>query len=152
MELNPKALPALHKTKIFIVEDSRIVRERLKERLSEIPKVRLVGESESVAHAKEALKALVPDIIILDIRMPDGSGMSILKELMEKEGPMPIVMIYSAYTYPIYREAYLQAGANYFFDKNEDMEKMMEIIGELSNKKDSNSGHAQPALTGTSEN
>ena len=63
-----------HKIKVFIADDSLIVQEHLVTMLDELSEVEIVGQAETVAEAISAIGKLQPDVVILDIRMPDGSG------------------------------------------------------------------------------
>src|SRR4051812_41274920 len=60
--------------KVLLVDDSRIVRERLGALISELPSVELVGEASNVAEGIRKIRRLRPDIVVLDISMPDGNG------------------------------------------------------------------------------
>ena len=63
--------------KVFIADDSPILRERLDAMLSELPGIKIVGQAGNVADAIETIRALHPDVVILDIRMPGGSGIGV---------------------------------------------------------------------------
>ena len=106
---------------------SEVVRKRLKELVGEMENVDLVGEARDAIEALEMLNDLDPDTVILDIRMPGGNGMAIMKELAARKNP-PIVIVYTSFAYPQYRQAYLEAGADYFFDKAEDTDALLQVL------------------------
>ena len=67
------------KMNILIADDSDVIRERLKDLIEEMENVNLVGEARDALEALEILNDLETDIVILDIRMPGGNGMAVLK-------------------------------------------------------------------------
>jgi DNA-binding NarL/FixJ family response regulator len=116
--------------KIFIADDSDLVRERLSELISEVPGTEIVGEGASGAEALAALEHLTPDVLVLDIRMPGGNGIDAL-EAAKTQRPAPVVIMLTAYGYPQYRKRCLEAGAEYFFDKATEFERVADALREL---------------------
>ena len=121
------------KLKVFIADDSTEIRNRLKEMLKENTSIHLVGEAGDAEHANIALGNLKPDVVILDIHMPKGEGMRVLKDIKTND-PGRIVIIFTAFPSPPYRQAYLNAGADYFFDKTKDVQEMGDVLAELARK------------------
>ena len=78
--------------KVLIVDDSRVVRQVLRELLSQDPALHVVGEAEDPYEARELIKKLNPDVLTLDIEMPRMDGLTFLKNLMRLR-PMPVVML-----------------------------------------------------------
>jgi len=66
--------------KALLVDDERLVRQDLKEMLSEFDVIDVVGEADSVAAAATAIEKLDPDVIFLDIQMPGESGFDLLEK------------------------------------------------------------------------
>ncbi|HZO86294.1 MAG TPA: response regulator, partial [Verrucomicrobiae bacterium] len=77
-------------TKVFVVDDSTIVRERLITLLAEVPHVTIAGEAEAARDAIAGIQSKRPDIVVLDISMPGGSGIKVL-EAVKKDQPAPLV-------------------------------------------------------------
>jgi len=121
------------KLKVFIADDSLEVRNRLKEMLRENKFIQLMGEAADAEQAISALRDLQPDVVILDIHMPRGEGMRVLKDIKTLD-PGRIAIIFTAFPYPQYRQAYLTAGADYFFDKTNEVQKMVDVLAELAQK------------------
>ncbi len=69
--------------KAIIVEDSRLARLELKSQLEEISDIYCVAEAESVEQALEVYEVHNPDIVFLDINLPDGSGFDFLAQLAQ---------------------------------------------------------------------
>src|SRR5688572_19792662 len=72
-------------TRVLIVDDSAVVRERLASLLSSASGIDVVAEAGNVATAREAIAQATPDAIILDLGLPDGSGLQVLEELQRGE-------------------------------------------------------------------
>ena len=124
----PKTLSPLdHKVKVFIADDSRIVQEHLVTILDELAEVEIVGQAETVAEAISAIGELRPDVVILDIRMPDGSGIDVLQTI-KQDDPAPAVIVLTNYPYPAYRQKCLQAGADFFLDKSTEFDQIPDLI------------------------
>ena len=130
-----------NKLKVFIADDSLIVRERLVTMLAELPGVEIVGQAEHVAEAINAIQKFQPDVVILDIRMPGGSGLDVLRNIKQNE-PAPMVIILTNYPYPGYRQKCLQAGADFFLDKSTEFDQIPELFEQF--KRGFESDQAQP--------
>jgi len=119
--------------KVFIVDDSRVVVERLTGLLEEVPGARLVGYAGDVPSAVVAVQQAQPDALILDLHMPGGTGLDVLRAIRPTH-PKLFVLIFTNYPYPEYREECLAAGANLFLDKSAEFEKIPSILRELVQK------------------
>ena len=113
--------------KVFIADDSEVVCERLKTMLSDLPDTEVVGQAKDVPGSIESIRTLHPDVVILDIRMPGGSGIDVLEET-KKINTAPVVIVLTNYPYPQYRKKCMDLGAEYFFDKSTEFEKVPEVL------------------------
>ena len=111
--------------KVFIVDDSAILRERLMSLLSELKGIEIVGQAQAPREAINSIRKLSPDAVILDIRMPGGNGINVLQNI-KKDKPSPIVIVFT--NYPQYRKKCMDAGANFFFDKSTEFAKLIEVF------------------------
>ena len=116
--------------RILIADDSAVVRARLVTLLSELEDVEIVGEAQTCGEATERIRQLQPDVVILDIRMPGGSGIDVL-ETVKQNTPAPLVMMLTNFPYSQYREKCLRAGADFFFDKSTEFEEMIGVFRSL---------------------
>ena len=121
------SLQSNHKIKVFIADDSLIVREHLVTMLEELAGIEVVGQAENVAEAISAIWKLQPDVVILDILMPGGSGIKVLQNI-KQAGAGPMVIILTNYPYPVFRQKCLQAGADFFLDKSTEFDQIPELF------------------------
>ena len=117
--------------KIIIADDSAMLRERVKSLLMDIKNVEIVGEADNGITALRLIKETDPDLVILDIRMPGMNGIETLHAI-KKSDRRTKVCILTNYPYPQYKERCIAEGADYFFDKNQDYQKMGAMIAELA--------------------
>jgi DNA-binding NarL/FixJ family response regulator len=119
--------------KVLIADDSRAVVERLADLLEEVPGAQLVGQANDAPEAIRSIQKTNPDALILDLQMPGGTGLDVLRAI-RKDHPYLFVLICTNYPYPQYREECLSAGANIFLDKSSEFEKIPVILRELINR------------------
>ncbi len=119
--------------KVFIVDDSALVRERIIAMISENPGIEITGQAKNAQEGINSILKLKPDVVILDIRMPGGNGIEVLKNI-KKNNSAPTIIILTNYPYPQYRKKCLEAGADYFFDKSTEFNKIIEVIKKLIQK------------------
>ena len=81
------------KIKIMIVEDHAIFREGLKRVISEMDEVELVGEAENGAVFLEMLKKVIPDVVLMDIQMPDMDGLEATEKALNQYPSLKILVI-----------------------------------------------------------
>jgi CheY-like chemotaxis protein len=113
--------------KVLIVDDSALVRQRLCALLDEAPGLRIVGEAADAAGALAAVNRLTPDVVVLDIRMPGPSGIEAL-ERIKKDHPGILVIMLTNYDFDHYRRRCLASGADYFFNKAREFERVVDVL------------------------
>lgn len=119
------------KVKVYLVDDSFAVIEKLSTLLTDIKGIDLIGHTGNAPDAIESIRKLNPDVVILDIRLLGGSGIDVLEQI-KKEQPAPVVIMFTHYPYPEYQKKCMELGADYFFDKVTDVEKLIEVIRQRS--------------------
>jgi DNA-binding NarL/FixJ family response regulator len=119
------------KIRVFLADDSLTVRDRLTSLLRDMPQVEVIGTASDAAEAISAIQQLKPDVVILDIRMPAGSGIGVLRSLQQKEEKPKFIML-TNYPFLQYRKTCLEAGASYFFDKSSEFDKIPAALEQLT--------------------
>jgi len=123
-----------HPKTVFIVDDSPIVRERIARMISELPGVSVVGQADIAFEAVQGIRQLRPSFVVLDVSMPGGSGMYVL-ETIKRDRPASTVIMLTNFTHDEYRQKCLRLGADFFFDKTAEFEKMLEVLKEAGETK-----------------
>jgi DNA-binding NarL/FixJ family response regulator len=117
--------------RVLIADDSAPVRERLTALLEDIGNVDVIGAAGNALEALVEIQSLQPDVVILDIQMPSGSGISLLR-WAQHEPVKPKFIMLTNYPYAQYRKTCLEAGASYFFDKSSEFEMIPNALEQLA--------------------
>jgi two-component system response regulator DevR len=80
---------------VFLVDDHEVVRRGLVDLLSADSDLDVIGEADSVAQALARIPALQPDVAVLDVRLPDGNGIELCRELLSKMPDLRCLMLTS---------------------------------------------------------
>jgi DNA-binding response OmpR family regulator len=110
----------------MIVDDSEMLQNRLKKALIKADDNFCVAQAYSCREAVEYFRAFQPVTIILDIALPDGSGIDLL-QTFKKEHPGVVIAMLTNYPTYEFKEKCLALGANYFFDKSNIVELVQSI-------------------------
>ena len=119
--------------KLLIVEDSRVVVERIWEILVEIPGLEIVGTAEDQRGALHLVAQSIPDVILLDLQIRGGSGLEILGAV-KTDLPQIVVIVLTNHSSAPIREACLKAGADYFLDKSNDFGDLPKVLARVGDK------------------
>ncbi len=103
--------------RVLLVEDHQMVREALREVLSKVPDILIVGEAGDARTALERAAATAPDVVVLDISLPDVNGIEVAAQLRDWT-PTPKVVALSAFSDKRFVTAMLRAGAAAFVTKS----------------------------------
>jgi two-component system, NarL family, response regulator DevR len=112
---------------VFLVDDSPDACKALRVLLSTIPGLKIVGEADDVPAALDGVFKQRPDVVILDLDLATGHGFDVLKSA-KKLRPVPLVIVLTNHTHPLYRNECIQYGADLFFDKTTDCKKMVDVL------------------------
>ncbi|MEO6527087.1 MAG: response regulator, partial [Gemmatimonadaceae bacterium] len=88
-------MSAVHPVRVLIVDDEPLARRRVAELLADEPDVEIVAIATSGAEAVAAIRSAKPDIVFLDVQMPDGTGLDVVREIGAQA--MPITVFVTAY-------------------------------------------------------
>ncbi len=108
---------AVRKSRILIVEDHELVRAGLIGLVGKQPDLEICGEATDVKEAREMVKAIVPDLAIVDLRLPDGSGLDLVNWIIAVQ-PSTKVIVSTVHDEREYGERVLRLGARGFVNKN----------------------------------
>ncbi|WP_323055904.1 response regulator transcription factor [Lentzea sp. NEAU-D7] len=82
-------------SRVFLVDDHEVVRVGIRELLSASPDLEVVGEAGSVTEALTMVPAANPDVAVLDVRLPDGNGIELCRELRSRLPELNVLMLTS---------------------------------------------------------
>ena len=113
--------------KVFLVEDSPLLRERVCILLGSVPGANLVGHAATAQDALEGIRASNPDVVVLDIQLDRGSGFDVLRELRGSAPQIDVYMLtnFASDSYRIVAERH---GARGFFDKSTEFSRLREVL------------------------
>jgi DNA-binding NarL/FixJ family response regulator len=115
--------------KVFLVEDSASIRERLMRLLETVPGAQVVGQAAEVEEAIGGILAARPDLVLLDLRLEDGSGFDVLRAVHGVEPGIDVYMLSNFASEPYRRQAE-RLGACGFFDKTKDFDQLREFVAQ----------------------
>ncbi len=116
--------------KVLVVEDSPLVRQRLVAMLMDLQDVAEVGEAEGTQQGTALMRTLQPDLVVLDLKLPDGSGFDVLESARRLPQAPPIAVLTNCAT-PEYRQRCLELGATAFLDKSMPFNQLKTTLTEL---------------------
>ncbi|UOQ70489.1 response regulator [Hymenobacter cellulosilyticus] len=128
------------KNRILIVDDSFYMRTMLKNMLTDAG-YEVVGEAANGQQALEMASATRPDLITLDVILPDNTGLDVLKGIRLEQPDVKVVMCSAVGQEVIVNEA-LESGATAYIVKPFSEEKVLEIVGGALQNQDSDSTEA----------
>jgi DNA-binding NarL/FixJ family response regulator len=120
--------------KILIADDHAIVREGLKQILSESPDLVVVAEASAGQEVLDKIMKNDLDLVILDIAMPGRGGLDILKEIKSQKPKLP-VLILSMYPEEQYAVRVLKSGASGYLTKESAPDELVKAIRQISQGK-----------------
>ena len=112
---------------VLIVDDSILVIERMIPILEEIENISFVIHAGSYEEGIEILNRLTPDMVLLDINLPDRSGIELLRIIRERRLEIAVLMI-SNHADRYYKDICKKLGARYFLDKSTDIHLIPSVL------------------------
>ena len=117
--------------KVLIVDDHEVVRVGLRTLLNRFPQIEIVGETGTVAGAISEAERLRPDVVLLDIRLSDGSGFTACRHLQKMaDGPRVLVLTSFADDEVVFES--IAAGADGYLLKEIDAEGLVDAIEKVA--------------------
>jgi DNA-binding NarL/FixJ family response regulator len=116
---------------VLLVEDSRVLAERLREALLAVPGVQLAGTVDSEAEAVAALQRQPVDVLLLDLHLRQGTGFGVLRAIPSDRVKKTVVIVLTNYDLAEYRRAAAALGARHFLDKLRDFDRLPTLLQQI---------------------
>src|SRR5260221_14554157 len=116
--------------KVLVVDDAATIRQRLALLLKELDSLELVGTAADGNSALWLARTLSPDVVLLDLSLPGPSGIEVLWRMKNFAAP-PVVVVLTNHATDDYRRACLDRGADFFFDKSKEFDRMVDLLRTL---------------------
>jgi DNA-binding NarL/FixJ family response regulator len=113
--------------KILVVDDSEPIRIRLCSLLAGIPGTSTIDQAGTLSEALARVRLCPPELVILDLHLPDGLGLEIIASL-KHTNPGLRVAILTLFGYSNYRQRCLTLGADWFFDKACQFDDLLDVV------------------------
>jgi len=117
--------------KILIADDHAVVREGLKQIISETPDMRVIDEADNGQDVLNKVSEQNYDVVLLDITMPGRSGLDVLKQIKSKKPKLPVLML-SVHPEEQYAIRTLKAGASGYLTKGSATDELIAAIRKIS--------------------
>jgi two-component system OmpR family response regulator len=116
---------------VLLVEDSRVLAERLREALLAVPGVQLAGTVDSESEAVAALQRQPVDVVLLDLHLRQGTGFGVLRAIPSDRVKKTVVIVLTNYDLAEYRRAAAALGARHFLDKLRDFDRLPTLLQQI---------------------
>ena len=121
--------------RVFMVEDSPAIRETMRNAVESSGTVSIVGFAETPEDAWQALQSTSVDAVIVDLNLRNGTGFELLSKLRVAPPFAHLVkIVLTNYAAPVFRQRCLALGAQHFFDKSLEFERVTNILDDLAKK------------------
>jgi DNA-binding NarL/FixJ family response regulator len=115
--------------RVLLVEDSPVIRESVVELIEANGRARVAYSTDSEPVAVGELKANSYDVVIVDLRLREGSGFGVLRALQEQQ-PDTLTIVLTNYTSAAIRKRCAELGVKWFFDKSSEFEGIVDLISD----------------------
>ena len=119
--------------RVILADDHELVRRGIRRILEKNSNICVIGEASTGAQALQLVRELEPDILLLDMEMPDIKGVNVARELRKNRVPVSIIVL-SACDDDHFIEEILQVGVDGYLNKSEPAAKIRETIYQVSGK------------------
>ncbi len=113
--------------RVLIADDHAVVRQGLKQIFGDTPEIVVAGEATNGQEVLDKVRAETWDVVVLDVSMPDRSGLDILKQLRSERPKLPVLVL-SMYSEDQYAMRVLKAGASGYLTKDSAADELVKAI------------------------
>jgi DNA-binding NarL/FixJ family response regulator len=121
---------AAPKKRVLIVDDHPMMRQGLAQLINHEPDLKVGSEADTAGQALAAVNSQPPDLVLLDIGLPDKSGLELIKDIQALDPALPVLVV-SMHDESLYAERVLRAGGRGYVMKQEGGQKLMEAIRQV---------------------
>lgn len=126
-----RGMPGRAPLRVLLVEDSRMLQDRLRETLAGLAGVEVADAVDTEVEAIEAIRRGGCDAVILDLHLRRGTGFGVLREVAGSGRRAPVVVVFTNYDQPEYRRMAQTFGVRHFLDKARDYERLPAVLEQL---------------------
>ncbi len=131
-----RALHRLAPVRVFLVEDSALLCHQVIRAVTEPGRIEVVGQADTENTAIEGINRCLPDVVIVDIQLRAGNGLSVLRAVMQMIWiRLPVLIVLTNHALPEYEKACRASGADYFFDKSTEFDHVRDVLEVLARKR-----------------
>ena len=116
--------------RVLLADDSVLILDRLKTLMGMFADVEIVGAMKNGSDALVALRDLKPDLAVVDLRMPGLTGLDVLTAIRQENRSLKFIIL-TLYSSAFFREMAIHYGADYFFSKVDEFEKVGEVVAAM---------------------
>jgi two-component system, OmpR family, response regulator len=134
-------LEAIHKSpvngrnlSVLLVEDSRLLTDRLREAILSVPGTQLAGAVDSESDAVATLQRMPVDVVLLDIHLRHGTGFGVLRALADGQFKNVVAIVLTNHDLGEYRRAAAELGARHFLDKMRDFDRLPALLQQIGTR------------------
>ena len=131
VDLHGNDAAGLRNISVLLVEDSRVLAERLRETLLSVPGVQLAASVDCEADAIAALHGQPVDVVVLDLHLRQGTGFGVLRSIPVDQAKKVVVIVLTNYDLAEYRRAAAALGATHFLDKLRDLDRLPYLLQQI---------------------
>ncbi|TYC61527.1 response regulator transcription factor [Zoogloea oleivorans] len=135
----------LEKTRLVLVDDHAIVREGYRRLLESRADLAIVGEAANAREALEQFKALLPDVLVLDLGLPDMGGVELIRRLLQRDADARI-LVFTMHREPLFATQALRAGALGYVTKSSPPDVLVAAVYQVAARRQVISPDIAPEL------
>lgn len=134
-----------NKTRLLLVDDHAVVREGYRRLLESRPDLTIVGEAATAREAFEQYRLLSPDVLVLDLGLPDMGGVELIRRLVQRDADVRI-LVFTMHREPIFATQALRAGALGYITKSSPPDVLVDAVYQVAARRQVISPDIAPEL------